>query len=124
MRKCILAAAFFLILFNWQLAAYSEETLNPKEKSDKFLEMVEIGKIDEAYNFLFEGTNMLKEKGQEIDVVKKQTQMAMSLYGNIIGVEFISEENIGSSINRLVFLMKFEKYPIVWEFYFYKPKEI
>ena len=55
-------------------------------------------------------------------MIKRQTESSLPIYGNILGVEKIREENVGTSILRLVYVLKLEKAPIVWEFYFYKPK--
>lgn len=87
----------------------------------KFFQMIQKGKINEAYNQVFIGSIMSTEKPQQLEMVKNQTQ-AISMYGGIIDFEKISEESIGSSIIRLVYVLKSEKHPTIWELYFYKPK--
>jgi hypothetical protein len=55
-------------------------------------------------------------------MLKQQTQTVLPIYGEVIGYEFLREETFGDSVVRLVYLLKSEKHPTVWEFYFYKPK--
>lgn len=49
--------------------------------------------------------------------------MAMGLYGTPIGIEKIREDDLSPSLKRIVYIQKFERYPVAWEFYFYKPKD-
>ena len=56
-------------------------------------------------------------------ILRQQTQNSLQIFGKILGHEFLSEKQIGSSIVRLVYILKSEKGPTVWEFYFYKPKD-
>jgi hypothetical protein len=55
-------------------------------------------------------------------MLKQQTQTGLPIYGKVLGYELIREEAFGDSVTRLVYLLKSEKHPTVWEFYFYKPE--
>ncbi len=44
-------------------------------------------------------------------------------FGETKGVEFICEERVGESLLQIVQLQKYEKSPMVWTFFFYKPDE-
>jgi hypothetical protein len=79
--------------------------------------------ISEAYDKLFRGSSIPTEKPQSIAVLKQQTQIALPLYGKVLGYELVREESFGTSVVRLVYLLKAEKHVTVWEFYFYKPKD-
>lgn len=94
----------------------------PKEITDKFFKMAQSGKFVEAYDQLFAGSQIPIQKPQAVEALKRQTASVLPIYGNILGVEFNREEKIGESVVRLVYLLKLEKFPTVWEFYFYKPK--
>lgn len=94
----------------------------PGEFTEEFFTMVEAGKISEAYDQLFMGSQIPAQKPQAVDLLKRQTSSGLPLYGKIVGLEKIREESIGKSIVRLVYILKLEHAPTVWEFYFYKPK--
>lgn len=80
------------------------------------------GKVPEAYSQLFAGSQIAAKKPQAFELLTKQTADGLPMYGNILGVELINEEKFGDTIVRLVYVMKSEIAPTVWEFYFYKPK--
>jgi hypothetical protein len=94
----------------------------PVQMAEKFFGMVEKGKIGEAYDQLFQGSMIPVTKPQAVETMKKQTESGLSIFGKIFGYEKIREERFGSSILRLVYVVKSEKFPTVWEFYFYKAK--
>lgn len=98
------------------------EAKEPKEFTDKFFKMVQSGKIPEAYDQLFIGSQIPAQKPQAVDMLKRQTTSGLPMYGKILGVELIREEKIGESIVRLVYVLRSEMAPTVWEFYFYRPK--
>src|SRR5436189_183254 len=40
-----------------------------------------------------------------------------------LGFELVEEKAFGKSVVKLVYVLKLESHPLVWEFHFYKPKE-
>lgn len=96
----------------------------PSENAERFLRQVATPASDAAFDQLFSGSGFAESKPQDLMTLKSQTKMAMGLYGAPIGVEKIWEEDLSPSLKRLVYLQKFEKYPVAWEFYFYKPKDV
>ena len=96
----------------------------PSEKVEDFLKQVTTPESDRAMDTLFSGSGFAELKPQEVVTLKSQTKMAMGLYGTTLGFEKIREEDLSPSLKRLVYLQKFEKYPVAWEFYFYKPKDV
>lgn len=54
-------------------------------------------------------------------MLKRQTKNGLLLYGRVLGYDLIKEQKYGSSFVRLVYVLKSQKAPTVWEFYFYKP---
>lgn len=95
----------------------------PSERVEVFLRQVATESSDEAFDELFAGSGFSELKPQDLLTLKSQTRMAMGLYGPPIGMEKIREEDLSPSLKRIVYLQKFEKYPVAWEFYFYKPKD-
>jgi hypothetical protein len=100
--------------------SYAKE---PLEFTTEFFKLVEAGKISEAYDQLFVGSQIPAQKPQAVDMLKRQTSSGLPLYGRVVGLEKIREEKIGNSIIRFVYILKLEMAPTVWEFYFYKPNE-
>jgi hypothetical protein len=112
-----------LIAFIFILLANISHAKEPGEFTEDFFKMVQAGKISEAYDNLFVGSQIPAQKPQAVDMLKRQTSSGLPLYGNIVGLEKVREERIGKSIIRLVYVLKLDLAPTVWEFYFYKPKE-
>jgi hypothetical protein len=89
----------------------------------RFFKLVQANKITEAFDHLFVGSQIPAQKPQAVDALKRQTASGLPMYGNVLGVELFREEKIGDSIVRLVYILKMEMAPMIWEFYFYKPKK-
>ena len=109
-----------LVLIATVQHSYAKE---PIEFTAEFFTLVKAGKISEAYDGLFVGSQIPAQKPQAVDMLKRQTSSGLPLYGNIVGFEKIRDERIGNSIVRLVYVLKSELAPTIWEFYFYKPKD-
>jgi hypothetical protein len=116
-----LSISILLLLFVSASIVYSKEQ-DPTQKVENFLQMVQDGKINEAYDLLFLGSSIPSSKPQAVQMLKTQTSSGLPLYGSILGFEKVREESFGASVIRLVYILKSEIAPTVWEFYFYKPK--
>ena len=53
--------------------------------------------------------------------LKQQTESGLPLYGKVLGYEVVYNEQLSNSLARLVYILKLERHPTIWEFYFYKP---
>lgn len=111
----------FVILFSSISMSFAQDT-SPKSLTDAFLRMLQDGKTSQAFDLLFVGSEIPKSKPQAVEVLKRQIDSALPLYGKILGFESIREEKFGTTIVRLVYVLKSEKAPTIWEFYYYKPK--
>lgn len=100
-----------------------QEPKMPKEKAEALLASLQKGDITGGYDRLFIDSCPGLNQSQSVLLLKKQTETGLSLYGKVLTHEFVKEEAFGSSLVRLVYLLKSENYFTVWEFYFYKPKE-
>jgi hypothetical protein len=117
MKKWIIA-----VLFLQTFSVYASDSL-PKAKVEQFFNTVVSGNISGAYDKLFIGSSIPTDKPQAVSLLKQQTSGGLPLYGKLLGYEYISEEKHGNSIIRYVYVLKSEKAPTVWEFFFYKPKD-
>lgn len=113
----------FAILLFIPLSTVAAQPTLPKEKADALFISLQKGDMSGGYDRLFFGSGISQSKPQMIDVIKLQTQNGLPLYGKILGYEFINEQKYGTSLVRLVYILKSEKFLTTWEFYFYKPKE-
>jgi hypothetical protein len=105
------------------LSSTASYAATPTDMVELFLQQVTTSQSDQAYDQLFAGSGFAEQKPQDLLAVKSQTKMAMGLYGKPIGVERIREDDLSPSIKRLVYVQKFESFPVAWEFYFYKPHD-
>lgn len=118
--KFYYAAIFLLLSSIMSSSVYAKEN-NPTEMADSFLHLIQDGRINEAYDELFIGSSIPTSKPQAVQMLKTQTSSGLPLYGKIVGFEKILEESFGNSTVRLIYILKSELAPTVWEFYFYKP---
>lgn len=79
------------------------------------------GQVDAAYTKFLKGS-LIEEKGEDVKNLKEQTSIGLNIYGKPLGFELLKQENYAASIVRMVYVLKCEKHPLIWEFYFYKPK--
>jgi hypothetical protein len=107
-------------LFSLAFSAAQAQT-SPRNMAEAFLGSIAQGQMAAGYNKLFEGSNIAKDKGQG-GTIRKQTEAALPPLGKVLGFELIREEPFGTSLVRLVYLLKSERHLTSWEFYFYKPK--
>jgi hypothetical protein len=94
----------------------------PSERVEKFLSMV-VSEPEKAIDEIFSGSGMAELKPQSIQAMKSQTKAAMAFYGKPLGIEKALEEDISPSLKHLVYIQKFELYPVAWDIYFYKAKD-
>ena len=119
MKKCIPALVLVALIF----LAHAGHAQEPDEFTENFFKMVLAGKISPAYDQLFAGSPITEQKPQAVNALKRQTSTVLPLYGRMLGFEKIEEKKIGKSIVRLLYILKLEMMPTVWEFYFYKPAD-
>ncbi|MBU0488609.1 MAG: hypothetical protein KKA07_10065 [Bacteroidetes bacterium] len=95
----------------------------PEDIIDKFFELYEADKSDEAVDYVF-ATNIWMEKTQEAVVkIKGQLRKAINLLGKYYGYQIIAMKNIGGCYVEYSYLMRYDRQPIVFTFILYKPKD-
>lgn len=111
-----------LLLMAAPVLCYAGEESGPRKATESFFTGMQKGDMGGAFDKLFAGSHILENKPQVLEEMKKTTQTNLSFYGKMTGHELLMEETYGSSVVRLVYLLKMEKHPLTVEFYFYKPK--
>jgi hypothetical protein len=94
---------------------------DPREMADALMTALQKGDIAGGFDRLFVGSSIPQAKPQAVELLKSQTQMGLGLYGKIQGFELLKEEKHGTSLVKYLYILKSEKAPTIWEFYFYKP---
>jgi hypothetical protein len=77
-------------------------------------------RVNAAFDELLAGSP-IKDKGNTVKNLVDKTSDALIAFGKPIAVEFIKQQTYGDSIVRLVYILKYERAPLAWEFYFYQP---
>jgi len=91
--------------------------------AEDFLDKLMQGNADGAYDALFSGLSVPPAGKGRIEELKRKTVEAMRRAGRSFGYELVRKEAYGRSIVRLLYVLKFDQSALVWEFYFYKPKD-
>ena len=119
MKRIFLIVMMLALISTSVLAAEPE---SPRAKAENFLALLQKGNIGTAYDQLFKGSSIAVDRPQVVIQLMQQTQAGLASYGQVLGYEIVHEEQLGSSVARLVYFLKSERAPTTWEFYFYKPK--
>lgn len=100
----------------WATHGNAQQT--PRAIAEAFLTAAAQGQVANGYKKLFEGSNIT---GNQAAGIRSRTEAALPTYGKALGIELLREEQFGPSLSRLVYMIKSERHPTLWEFYFYKP---
>ena len=100
-------------------SAFISSKTDYKKETATFLASIIKGEVDKAYDELL-SNSLLANKLEEVKLQKEKTKTAITLYGKLIGYESVKTQKYGNSIVRLVYVLRCERMPVVWEFYFYK----
>lgn len=120
MRRLLTLALVGLVLLGTGVAT-AQIAGDPEKAVELFFSGLAAGEIPAALDRLCVGSPLEAEQ-QQLKVLKTQIEGALPLYGALIGTEIVYREEFGSSLVRLVYLQKFERHPLVWEFYFYRAR--
>lgn len=119
--KSSIPILFLTIAFSASTAIADEA--GPRQRAEQFLATLSRGEIDKAYDQLFAGSEVASAQPTRIDALKRQTTANLPIYGKAIGYDLVLEKSFGTSVVRLLYVLKMEKHPVVWEFFFYRPKD-
>ena len=103
-------------------SAQDADIAAPLKKAETFFAKLMVGDISGAYDGVFKGASFARSNPKLVGQFKNQTSGLPSVYGRFMGYERLSSQRFGDSILRLIYVLKLELRPIVWEFYFYRAK--
>lgn len=113
----IVAAAFLGLVL---CSAAAPEKTDYQIRAEIFLAGIIEKEVEKSYDELF-SNSLIASKAQMVKLQKENTWTVLNTYGKLLGYEFIKQQKYGDSVVRLVYVLKFEQIPLIWEFYFYKP---
>ena len=121
MKKIYFFVISLLVFTNFASAATFKNNKELRKFSDSVMEMTAAGDTVEALSTLGPYT-IISETGfaEFIENSKAQMDQYVLQYGESVGFEFISEEKIGKTLVKLVYIQKMEKHALPWVFHFYK----
>jgi hypothetical protein len=89
---------------------------------EKFFAMLSDGKANEATDYLFAANPWMGKTGaDQVQNLKTQLSNLPKLVGNLRGKEKIIEERVGDNYAYLVYVGLYDRQPIRFKFYFYRP---
>ena len=60
-------------------------------------------------------------KSAQVDVLKRQTEALLPVYGKALGFDLYRQDKYGEHLVRLLYVQRLEKHPLVWKFWVYNP---
>ncbi len=78
------------------------------------------GDDSKAFDGLLAGTVIAERQSGAAYTLRSQLENGTRVYGRPVGFDLVEEKTFGPSLVRFVYILRLEKYPLVWEFFFYK----
>ena len=117
MRKLILLLALIFFFFN----GISQET--PEQIIEKFWKNYESGDAIKTIDELYANSPWADRIKDELESIKIQFKDLPNLLGEFYGYELLITKQLGESYSIYMFLVKYERQPMRFQFEFYKPKD-
>lgn len=96
----------------------------PKEIVDGFYKVLKEKSSYEAIDVLFDANDIVEIDMNVRENVKTRVYSMVKNAGKLNGYELVKEERLASCIQKVTYVFKYDKKPILFEFEFYKPKEV
>ncbi len=110
-----------VLIIVFAIFAARAEDMSPRQRAEQFFVTLTHGDTNKAYDQLF-AESSADPNSTQMEALKRQTAENLPRYGKVLGHEVVSEKTFGASVMRLVYILKIEKHPVVWEFFFYRPQ--
>lgn len=94
-----------------------------KAKLNNFFNALSNNEIDNALDNLLLNSP-LKERKDDLSVLKEQTERAIRIYGKFSGAKFVNGHFASEVYLRLRYIGLYEKYPMRWIFTYYKSPKL
>ena len=120
----LLRVSLLLLLYTFTVptkstAALLPDSAPPREKAESFFNTIIQGDPAKALDTLLTGSAISTNKPEAAANLRRQLQTGLTVYGKPLGFDLVEEKNFGPGLVRLVYILRLEKYPLTWEFFFY-----
>jgi len=116
-----------LLLFSIAMAFcfYSQtvKSQNPEEISEKFFKFYVENGSDPALDYIFSTNKWLNNEKGYVDNVKAALKSGIAILGQYYGYELMEKKTLTESYVILTYMLKYDRQPIKFMFYLYKPKD-
>ena len=89
-------------------------------RAETFFRTIIEGDTSKAFDALMEGSLIPTNQPDATSHLKTQLETGLRIYGRPVGFDLLEEKAFGPSLVRCVYLFRLEKYPLVWQFFFYR----
>lgn len=93
-----------------------------EEISDKFFSIY-LKDPAKAVDYGFSTNKWMDRKLDAVTDLKNKLKNLVDLCGEYYGYEMLSDKTAGRNIKRVTFIVRYEREPIRFSFFFYKPKD-
>ena len=93
-----------------------------KEITDKFFEIY-AKEPAKAVDYGFSTNKWMDRKLDAVTDLKNKLKNLIDLCGDYFGYELLSEKTAGQNIKMVTFIVKYDREPLRFIFFFYKPKD-
>lgn len=122
----VLFQAFTLISQDTKLSKSTAETIDEvsipsevKAKLNNFFNDLSNNDMESAFNNLL-FNSPLKERKDDLNNLKEQSERAIKIYGKFAGAKFVNGHYASDVYLRVRYIGMYEKYPMRWIFTYYK----
>ena len=92
-------------------------------RAETFFRTVIDGDTSKAFDALMDGSLIPTSQPNAVSHLRSQLETGLRVYGQPVGFDLLEEKPFGPSLVRCVYLFRLEKYPLTWQFFFYKGKD-
>ena len=120
--RFVLIGAFAVWVGGGVVAAPGQGTMRfaPNDKAEAFFNTVVGGDTAMAFDTLRDGSTISANRPAAASTLKQQLAAGLRVYGKPLGFDLVDSKAFGTWLVRLVYILRLEKYPLTFEFFFYQ----
>ncbi len=119
-RSSLLIVTLIFAAYSAADAAPSADTATARAKAETLFSTIIGGDASKAFDGLLAGSVIAEKQSGAAYTLRNQLESGMRAYGRPVGFDLVEEKTFGPSLVRFVYIFRLEKYPLVWEFFFYR----
>ena len=120
LRSFLLAAVLACLSSVPVLAVPPTGTAPARAKAETLFSTIIAGDASKAFDGLLAGSVIADRQSGAAYTLRNQLENGMRVYGRPVGFDLVEEKSFGPALVRFVYILRLEKYPLIWEFFFYK----